>query len=71
MPQIVEPEIREACLSASGREAVFNIRDGRAIPKNIPSLLRHLREDSIEGIIRSEAEKTPLTSFLANNPLSA
>jgi hypothetical protein len=49
----VEPEIREARLSASRSEAVLDIPDMAAVPvaENIACLLRHIREDSIEEFV--------------------
>jgi len=53
VPQIVEPKIRNARLPARRSEAVHYIPDVPAVPiaENIPCLLRHLRQDSVERVV--------------------
>jgi hypothetical protein len=56
VPQVVEPEVRDARLLARRSEAMLNIPDvpGVTIPENISGLLQHLREDSMEGVVDRE-----------------
>jgi len=50
----MEPKISDGRLLACRSEAVLNVRDGLAIPEYVAGLLRHLRKDSMEGVIDRE-----------------
>jgi len=56
MAQVVEPKISDARLPASRSKGMFDIPDVPAIPiaENIACLFRHLREDSVEGVVDRE-----------------
>ncbi len=53
MPQVMETEIGNGCPPASRSEAVLNIPHVPPVPfpENITRLVRHLQEDSKEGVI--------------------
>ena len=56
MPQIVEPKITDARPPARRSEAMLYIPNVPAVPiaENIPCLFRHLREESMEGVVDRE-----------------